>query len=185
MKMRIIIGVSVALVILAGTAIVNYYKSSAETDPTSGFQQWVPTATEVHAKVDTASGGQNANASNALAGRRLFAKLITNRFRAHDPPVAVLVKYHPDNWFALECPARMEPWNLDNLALDVWRESRDDLSISCPIMIYRTYIGAKPVLVGTLQPDKSNTMHAVITYDKTQQVDGAVKENATGKYANP
>ncbi len=185
MKKEIKIGASVLLVIIVGTLVVFKNRSTADADPTSGFQQWTPNVTEVHDQIAHLNSGGSREEPASLASCQLFARLITRRFRGHTPPIAVLVKYHPSKWFALECPARMEPWNLDNLALDIWRESRRDLAISCPVMIYRTYIGAKPVLVGQLLPDKANGDRATIAYDKAGEIGGAIHSTPAGPYSNP
>ncbi len=185
MKKEIKIGASILLVIIVVTIMVSKYRASGDADPTAGFQQWEPTATEVYDRVDKKHETIPPGSTGSVASCQLFAKLITSRFRGHTPPIAVLVKYHASRWFALECPARMEPWNLDNLALDVWREARNDLAISCPVMIYRTYIGAKPVLVGRLLPQKSDANRATISYDKQGEIGGAIHNTPPGPYSNP
>jgi hypothetical protein len=75
--------------------------------------------------------------------------------------MAVAVRILGGDRIKLSCPARMEPWSMDHLALDVWQEARRDLDQPYAIDIYETYIGGAPVKVGELRavPDKPTVAH--------------------------
>lgn len=106
----------------------------------------------------------------------LFAERFTERFRKHEPRMAVRAKFeeanHVRNRIKLMCPARMEPWNMDRVALSVWREAKDCLGENCDIDLYETYIGSPPIKVGELRNTKDAKTVADIHYlPRLQSVD--------------
>lgn len=148
-------------VLLAGLIFYFYtaQEHSAEADPLEDFMSWPPNATEVRSKLT--AGKEDLKVQKALLSEQL-----TQRFRNHEPRMAVRVKFSEKDpaLIDLDCPARMEPWNMDRLAVTVWREAKDDLKRPFNVDIYRTFIGSAPVKAGELRTLPDNPARAVIRY---------------------
>lgn len=103
----------------------------------------------------------------------LFAGLFTKRIRGCDPVMAVLARFDTKNpqhtIIRLMCPARMEPWNMDRVAIQAWRESKDCLGRSYDIDLYETYIGAAPRKTGELRCDPAKASVAVVSHLSSAQ----------------
>lgn len=94
-----------------------------------------------------------------------FAILFQRRYRKHEgAQIAVGVKFPTNGRIKLLCPARLEPWNMDHLAVQIWKEARTDFGRSYDVDIYETYIGTPPVKVGQLRTDAHNLDAVQITY---------------------
>jgi len=126
------------------------------------FASWPPTTSEVLQKLPDAGTPPTPAKEKEREGQ--YAKLFTSRFRNHDPAMAVGMRFLPDEHIKLMCPARMEPWNMDRLAITAWRETRDMFGRTFDVDIYATYIGAPPVLVGQLRPTKEDSKQVNIRY---------------------
>ncbi len=98
----------------------------------------------------------------------LFAGLFTKRIRGCDPVIAVLARFDtrdPQHTIIrLMCPARMEPWNMDRVAVQAWREAKDCLGRSYDVDLCETYIGAAPRKTGELRCDPAKASVAVVTH---------------------
>ncbi len=98
----------------------------------------------------------------------LFAGLFTKRIRGCDPIMAVLARFDTKDpkhtTIKLMCPARMEPWNMDRVAVQIWREAKDCLGRSYDIDLYETYIGAAPRKTGELRCDPTKASVAVVSH---------------------
>ncbi len=145
------IGVLAVCAIGLGLAGWRHYSLHQNRDILKNFTHWPPSSREVHNSM------QHYHAASPAGAMKHFAQLITMRYREHNPPLAVLIRYKNPTYLKLECPARMAPWNMNRLALNLWRESRNDLKLNVTVGIYRTYIGAKPFLIGTLVPVQSGS----------------------------
>ena len=153
------VGVFAVCVIALGLAGWKHYSQRQNRDILHDFTHWHPSNREVQLSMQSY---HTASTKNAL---KHFAQLITQRYRGHNPPFAVLIRYKNPTYLKLECPARMAPWNMNRLAVDLWREAHNDLNQNITVGIYRTYIGAKPYLIGTLVPAQSgSTTIASINY---------------------
>ena len=77
------------------------------------------------------------------------------RFDTKDPQHTII---------RLMCPARMEPWNMDRVAVQAWREAKDCLGRSYDVDLYETYIGAAPRKTGELRCDPAKASVAVVNH---------------------
>lgn len=122
-----------------------------------------PTPTEIQREITIMSGASQNQRRNR------FAERFTQRFREHDLQIPVLIRYIDTTGkiplIRLCCPARTEPWNMDRLALAVYRESRICLNEPCNIDVYETYIAAPSRKIGTLRSDLNNTNGVHLLYD--------------------
>jgi hypothetical protein len=134
-----------------GILIFFFYSriNPVEADPFQGFVTWSPDRATLQRAVESVPKGASSEA-DASARRNEFAKLMTSRFRNHNEGMAMRVRFHDDSTIDLLCPARMEPWNMDRMAMAVWREAKADLGRRYDIKLFRTFIGTPPILVGRL-----------------------------------
>lgn len=95
----------------------------------------------------------------------MFAKQFQGRYRQHDPAMAVGLHFARHDTVRLLTPARMEPWNLDRLALTAWKETRANFGHSFKVDIYETFIGTAPIKIGTLRALKSHGDGVQIAYN--------------------
>ena len=140
--------------------------SPAEADMLERILALSPDSAAIQREVAAQSA---ANSKITDAQRRdLFAELFTNRFRIHEARMAVRARFvslsHGPDRIKLMCPARMEPWNMDRLALVTWREAQACLGRSYDIDIYETFIGALPRKIGELRSSGEKTPVAAIRY---------------------
>lgn len=160
-KRRWIALVIIPLIALTGygsTAVYNRALSRSLEEGGLGmdFTHWTPTPREVQMQLDGIRGEKER--------QEKFVPLFKQRFRRHDPPLAIGLRFAPGNRILLMCPARMEPWNMDRLALATWKEAKADFGHSFDIDIFITYIGAAPMKVGELRPMPVDPNFAQIRY---------------------
>lgn len=158
----------IALLIIPLIALTGYGSTTAyniavqrsldEGGLSSDFSHWSPTAQEVKQELDAAA------LHSEKERKEKFVPLFENRYRRHDPPMAVGIRFLEGNRIKLMCPARMEPWNMDRLALATWRETRAEFGHPFDIDIYITFIGASPLEVGELRPMAADANFAEIHY---------------------
>jgi hypothetical protein len=136
--------------------------SAAEADPLDNVLTQLPDAASIRQELATKPALTQTERQN------LFAELFTQRFRAHDAKVAIRARFVdavPGNArIKMMYPARMEPWNMDRIALVAWRESKVCLGRSYDIDLYETYIGALPHKIGELHTSGDKTQTASIRY---------------------
>jgi|SRR5579862_5946169 len=149
----------VAVCALGGLFFYFYSRTNtAEADPLQDFATWAPGPAELQREVAAVPKGASS-AADTVARRNKFAELMTRRFREHNEGMAVRVRFRSDSLIDLLCPARMEPWNIDRMAMNIWHEANTDLGRRYDINLFRTYIGTPPIRVGELrnqagQPEK-------------------------------
>jgi len=125
------------------------WRQTPESDQMDYILALSPNAATIH--------NQLASAPTLTKTKRqeLFAELFTTRFRKHDSKMAVRARFvaaqNGRSHIKLMCPARLEPWNMDRLALATWREAKDCLGETCDIDVYETFIGAIPRKIGELR----------------------------------
>ena len=136
--------------------------SAAEADPLDNVLAQLPDVANIHQKLDVKP------VLSQTERQDLFADLFTQRFRSHDSKVAVRARFVEakpgQTHIKMMYPARMEPWNMDRIALVAWRESKDCLGKPYDIDLYETYIGAKPHKIGELRSSGDKTPLASIHY---------------------
>ncbi len=133
--------------------------SSMEYD----FKDWPPLANDIKTRildVTSVRGGKTPDQQRQV----IFAELFKQRFRSHTPMKAIGMKFS-NNTIKLLCPARMEPWEIDGVAMAAWKESRDDLGRNFDIDIFETYIGTTPIKIGELRLIDGSQPAAHITYN--------------------
>jgi len=160
---RVLIACSLAVIIGIGMYLHSSFQHAAEADSLEDFTTWEPTTAAIRAALDT---NKPADPSGDL-NRTLYAKLFTSRFRLHDPKIAVRIKFVDREHIALMCPARMEPWNMDQLAMAVWHESHTLFNTTPNIDIFETFIGSSRIKVGEVRSQKEHPQIACIRYVKS------------------
>jgi hypothetical protein len=155
--------VKLAIALAVGTAgVYLFYQRTLPNDPLDDFTSWPPDSAAIKKSLDadvTVTGAEGDRVRHEE-----FAKLFQSRFRTHDPEVAIGLRVLGPDMLKLMCPARMEPWNLDRVAMSAWRQARDVLGHSYNIDIYETYIGSPPRKIGELRHAKDNPEIQQISY---------------------
>jgi hypothetical protein len=156
----------IVAVCLLVPGLLIWQRLAGEADPDDSFPAWSPDTKAIRRELDSRYP-VIPDGKNEEARRELFCELFKNRYRHHQPQIAVGMRILPGNRIKLMCPARMEPWNLDRLAMAAWRETREIFGATFTLDIYETYIGATPHLIGKLRPLPDNPKIAQITYNQT------------------
>ena len=127
------------------------------------FASWAPGPAAIRSKI----GSEKAPNSGMTAKvrREQFCEMFKARFRHHDPAVAVGLRFITPTRIKLMCPARMEPFFVDRIAMAAWREARDDFGKSVDLDLYHTFIGTNQVKIGELRVSSAAPDMAHITYD--------------------
>ncbi len=172
-----------ALLLLLGLAALVYLhialNLTVQESNLNHLNHWKPNSSAVHhSLLDLRSVSQK---------KTQFVIQLTSRFRGHNPPMAVRYSFDPSGHIALFCPARMETWNTDLLALMAWREAKTDLQINPIVDIYHTYIGILPLKVGSLTSMPGNPAKALIHYNllaDTHQLDSSYDSTSISNISN-
>ncbi len=149
-------------------AFVGYRFNAARNTPDtvtedgSTFLNWPPTAAEVLRL--TAANGTDPKTADGMRARDRFAEAFKSRYRQHNPMIAIGLRFKEDTLFDLMVPARMEPWNMDRVAVEAWKESMSAFGHPFNVDIYISYIGVPRIKVGELRqngaiPGKVTIVH--------------------------
>ena len=145
---------------------------NAEADPIDAALIQSPVPAAIHQELAAHAGDKPPMTS--AQRQDLFAERFTERFRKHEPKMAVRARFevsnHARNRIKLMCPARLEPWNMDRIALSAWREAKDCLGENYDIDLYETFIGSAPRKIGELRSAGGATPVADIRYLPHAQV---------------
>ena len=160
--MKKILALIGALALLGVVIALFLFQKQASADAKSDFSGWQPSALAIRQKLGTAKNP--APELRSEARYQEFQAMFVSRFRSQNPMVAVGFHYLSDTKIKLMCPARMEPWNIDAVALMTWREAKEVLGTSYDIDIYETYLGGRFSKVGELRPLKEDKNIAHIVY---------------------
>jgi hypothetical protein len=138
-----------------------FYDRTANADPYNEFTTWPPTSAAIRQELKT-----EVPNNDEKARRQLFAKLFQSRFRNHQPMMAIGMKFMENGHIKLMCPARMEPWDMDNIAMSLWHETHDVFGTNYEVDIYETFIGMPPLKVGELRavPMRPDIVHISYQY---------------------
>lgn len=152
--------------LFVGSLAYFIYAHKTEADPYEAFTKWPPATATIQqslASLIVPTGGNKETAQ-----RDEFAHMFQSRFRNHEPMMAIGLKFTNTNRIKLMCPARMEPWNVDQLALSAWKDSRAVLGKSYDVDIFETYIGTAPIKIGELRslPDRPEVASIHYIYHK-------------------
>ena len=154
----------IAMLILLGVSsyfLWAYAGSLREgVDPENDFANWQPSADTIRNSLPKGTSEQR---------ERQFALLFQKRFREHDPAKAIGVHFGPDGRLKLLTPARLEPWNIDRIALMLHREAQQDFAKNYEIDIYETFIGTPPIHIGELHPSMQTPSLVLVTYHYPQR----------------
>lgn len=130
---------------------------SAEADPLDAVLMLSPAPAAIHQEI--AARAADTPPMSLKQRQDLFAQRFTERFREHESKIAIRARFeevdHAGSRIKLMCPARMEPWNMDRVALSAWREAQDCLGQVYDLDLYETYIGSSPHKVGELRVTRS------------------------------
>ena len=137
-------------------------QKQASADAKSDFSGWSPGPAEIRQELGNAANPLGD--SDPVERKQAFRKLFEKRFRSQTPMMAVGINFLDEKKIKLMCPARMEPWNMDAIAMMTWREAKDILGKSYEIDIYQTYLGGAFVKVGELRMHKNDPNIANISY---------------------
>jgi hypothetical protein len=164
MHRRLVVSLIIVLIGLT-TAFVWIRDRMAEADDQlSGLVSWQPDAGALRQALAPTAG--KAGTPDETARHRQFAHLFQNRFRNHQPPIAVGMRFVEEiHRIKLMCPARMEPWDMDRVALCAWQETHNVFGRAYDIDIFETFIGTAPVKVGVLHAAPNRPDVAQIAYD--------------------
>lgn len=142
---------------------------AAETDQIDYFMTLSPNSAMIRSQIAALP------ALSQTKRQALFAESFTKRFRNHDDKMAVRARFvkSPDgsSHIKLMCPARLEPWTMDRLALATWREAKFCLGQNCDIDVYETFVYAPSRKIGELRnsPDKTPVAQIRHVYDRENQ----------------
>lgn len=165
MKSRWVTLIVFASVGLLAFCYLRYNESVQAMEADSDFRTWSPSPAALKQAL-VAAAARDPEAATPHGKRQLFIQLFQNRFRQHFPsPMAVGLRISSkDDKLALLCPARLEPWNMDQLAYQAWRETKDVFGHPFKVDLFVTYIGAPSKKVGELRPSPSDPQKLHITY---------------------
>ncbi len=155
----------IVIILLLGGAAFAWTHHDVPSNIEYDFKDWPPEANEIKSQIqqiNTVKDGKTVEVQREV----LFSELFKNRFRTHTPMKAIGVKIEPGYKLKLMCPARMEPWEIDGVAMAAWKESQDDLGKPYEVDIFETYIGTAPIKIGELrtQPGDQKTVHIAYKY---------------------
>jgi hypothetical protein len=180
MKRRWIIGAVIALLGVTGYLLYNRAVSAMAA---RDYTNWPPSAAAIRQQL----GGTGNTALSTEARLELFCKLFQNRYREHDPMMAIGLRPINLTRLKLMCPARLEPVDIDRIALSAWHESQGDFGHPFEIDIYATFIGTSPVKIGELrlQPDNPKIAHIVYHYPETIVIPLPRQRSYSGRSPSP
>jgi len=142
------------VLLLLGWTGYAYITRDPTTDDQSGFDvnaaNWPPAPADLIREVG--ANGQDPNSPQGAANRLKFATLFKNRYRSHTPMMAIGLRFARSGCINLMTPARMEPWNMDRLAVETLNEAQAAFGHPFDIDLFITYIGAPPIKIGELRP---------------------------------
>ncbi|MCW3052121.1 MAG: hypothetical protein JWN14_1291 [Chthonomonadales bacterium] len=150
--------VTIAIFTLFGLSCYFLWAYSAvqeSLDPENDFTNWLPTADTIR---------QSLPQGTLTEREKAFALLFQTRFRRHDPGKAIGVHFLRDGNIRLLTPARLEPWNIDRIALMLHREAQEDLGKHYDINIYETFIGTPPLKIGELRLASQKSTEVEVHY---------------------
>jgi hypothetical protein len=128
------------------------------------FLNWPPSAADV-IRV-TAANGADPKTSDGQKARDRFVSAFKGRYRLHEPMIAVGLRFHDDHVMDLMVPARMEPWNIDRLAVEAWKEAGKAFGHPFDVDLYISYIGVPRIKIGELRQSSVQPGKATIVYFK-------------------
>ncbi len=148
----------ISVITLLGISSYFLWAKSAvreELDPENDFANWQPSANTIQRSLPSGTSAEKEVA---------FSLLFQNRFRKHEPGKAVGVHFMLDGKIELLTPARLEPWNVDRIALMLYREAQQDLGKNYDIDILETFIGTPPVKIGELRASPKLPAQVIVHY---------------------
>lgn len=149
------------MMVLAGCLLFGSQQQPISAAPE--YASWSPNAAEIQNKIGTAA--RPSPGMSDAERRNQFCVLFKDRYRHHDPTVAVGLRFISKTRLKLMCPARMEPCYMDQIALALWREARATFGAPIEIDIFDTFIGTTRIKIGELRVEPGDPEIAHITYD--------------------
>jgi hypothetical protein len=145
------ISISLAVLLVLSGGIYLFLTHVPPEEDRSGFDivNWPPSMVELSHLVRT--NGADPNTPAGLAARDRYMELFKRRYRTHQPMMAVGIRFTRTGRIDLLTPARMEPWNLDRLAVNTWQETQMVFGHPFDIDLFITYIGSPPLKIGELR----------------------------------
>lgn len=165
MKRQGAIGAAVTAMALASVCLLyGYFQEPAVAG--AEFATWPPSADAIRGKIGTAAKPVPGMTENER--REQFCEMFKNRYRHHDPAVAIGIRFLTPTRVKLMGPARLEPFFVDQIALAAWREARENFGKSVDIDIYDTFIGTTQIKIGELRACVGDPKMAHIVFDFTE-----------------
>ncbi|HZO89314.1 MAG TPA: hypothetical protein VFB38_13355 [Chthonomonadaceae bacterium] len=161
MRRMWIICPALAAIGLSSSVAVYKFQQRAEAQE-NDYTTWQPDAAAIRTALAALPAASGAHIDDTR--HKEFAQLFQRRFRTHEPAMAVGLHFRNNHLIKLLCPARLEPWNANLLALSAWQEAREAFGQPWDVDIYATYIGIPPVKIGMLRPLPDHPDIARITY---------------------
>lgn len=155
MKRKPVVIVLITLFGVSGYFLWAFLTARESLDPENDFAQWQPTAAAIRQQLPSGSFAERQDA---------FGLLFQKRFRAHEPGKAIGVHFKPDGRIHLLTPARLEPWNIDRIALMLYQEAQQALNKNYDIDIYETFIGTPPIKIGEMRPSPKSSLQVMVQY---------------------
>jgi len=169
MKRHTAIGGAAAVTLLvAGILLYGYVQQPASAS--AEFDNWTPNAREIQGTIGTAAHPKPGMSDTKR--REQFCTLFKDRFRHHDPAIAVGVRFLTPTCVKLMLPPRMEPCFMDQIALSLWRESRANFGSPVDVDLYDTFIGTAQIKIGELRvrPDQPDMAHIVYDFHALDKI---------------
>lgn len=164
MKRQGTIAAAAAVVALLGAGLLyGYMQLPANASPE--YAAWRPSAAAIRGKLGPSAAP--AQGMTEKVRRERFCALFKSRYRDHEPAVAVGMRFVSASRIKLMCPARLEPFLIDQIALAAWREAREIFGRPIEVDIYDTLIGTTQIKIGELRASADAPEIARIAYDFT------------------
>lgn len=156
-RIRIVLISIVLLGVMGGGYL--FYASALDKTTSVDLSNWEPNARTIKNKIE-----QSTSVNDEKSRREIFIEQFQRRFRSRAVPIPVGLKFQEDDIIKLMLPARMEPWDMDRVAMAAWRETRNVMGHPFKIDMYVTFIGTPVVKVGELRQTNTVPPVAHISY---------------------
>ena len=153
-----------SLIIPVGLLLYFWHGRAVDASLIDDYATWSPTSSAILSSIGPQQAGSSKEDIHDTRHKQ-FAALFQNRYRDHTPAVAIGLHFISPRLIKLLTPARMEPYNIDRIAVSAWHESKTAFGHEFDIDIYETFLSLAPVKIGTLRPMTAQSDVAAIDYN--------------------